>query len=360
MKRFLIVVAALGALAALLAGGAFAADRSAVYTLTNSPSGNAVSVFDQTADGSLAAAGSFATGGLGTGGGLGSQGSVAVSRDGAYVVAVNAASDTVSSFAVTGAGLELLGTVPSAGVRPTSVTIHHGVAYVLNAGSLSISGFSLGRDGLAPIAGSTRSLAAGASVPSEISFDRQGKVLAVTERGSNTIETFVVGKDGLAQPAGSFPSVGGAPFGFDFDDKGRLVTSDANAGPGESAATSYDVSKDGTLSLLTGPVLTHQGAACWLVVSKDGRYALTANAGGGSVSTFAIAADGSLSLVATTSLGAGSHPLDEAISGNGRFLYVLVDGRHELAGFRIGDDGSLTQVASVPGLVPGAGGLAAS
>src|SRR5712692_1318311 len=102
-----------------------------------------------------------------------------------------------------------------------------------------------------------------------------------------------------------------------------------------------------------------QGAACWLVVSKDGRYAFTANAGGGSISTFAIAPDGSLALVATTSLGAGSHPLDEAVSSNGRFLYVLVDGRHELAGFRIGADGSLTQVATVSGLVRGDGGLAA-
>ena len=40
----------------------------AVFTLTNSPAGNAVAVFDRSADGSLSPAGTYATDGLGTGG----------------------------------------------------------------------------------------------------------------------------------------------------------------------------------------------------------------------------------------------------------------------------------------------------
>ena len=113
------------------------------------------------------------------------------------------------------------------------------------------------------------------------------------------------------------------------------------------------------MSLITGPVSTFQAAACWLVSSKDGRYAFTANAGAGSLSTFAISPDGALSLRATTVIGATSHPLDEAVSNNGRFLYVVADGVHRLAGYRIASDGSLEAVGSAP--VPAnAAGLAAS
>src|SRR5262245_46438928 len=54
-------------------------DVGAVYTQSNSASGNAVIVFGRSADGSLSAAGSFATLGNGTGAGLGSQGSVTLS-----------------------------------------------------------------------------------------------------------------------------------------------------------------------------------------------------------------------------------------------------------------------------------------
>ena len=360
MKRLLLLVvaSALAVFATAAAAGAGPDTAGAVYTLTNSPAGNAVAVFARAADGSLTPAGTYATGGLGTGAGLGSQGSIVVSGDGRYVLAVNAASHTVSAFAAARDGLELLNTVPSGGDNPTSVTEHQGLVYVLNAGSGTISGLALRKTGLTPLAGSTRALSAGAAVPSQIQFSRHGSTLVVTERGSNTIDTFAV-DHGYASAPVSTPSTGAAPFGFDFDNHDRLIVSDANAGPGESAATSYTLEDDGALSVVTGPVLTHQAAACWLVVSKDGRYAYTANAGSGSISRFTVAHDGSLALLGSTQLGATSHPLDETVSENGHFLYVLVDGLHEVQGFRIAHDGSLEPVASAGGLPAGAAGIAA-
>src|SRR4051812_39304382 len=361
MKRLLLLVAAsaLAVFATAAAAGAGSDTTGAVYTLTNSTAGNAVAVFDRAPDGSLTPAGTYATGGLGTGAGLGSAGSIVVSADGRYVLAVNAASDTVSAFAADRDGLELLNTVASGGDNPTSVTERHGLVYVLNAGSGTISGLELQKAGLTPLAGSTQALSPGAAVPSQIQFSRKGTALVVTERGSNTIDTFAVDRDGYASAPVWTPSTGGAPFGFDFDNKGHLIVSDANAGPGESAATSYGIADDGSLSLVTGPVLTHQGAACWLVVAKDGRHAYTANAGSGSISRFTVAHDGSLALVDSTQLGAASHPLDESVTENGRFLYVLADGRHQVQGFRIAPDGSLEPVASAGGLPIGAAGIAA-
>ena len=361
MKRLLLLVAALATAAVVVAAnaGAGADSPGAVYTLTNLAAGNAVAVFDRAADGSLSPAGTYATGGLGTGASLGSQGAIVVTRDGRHVVGVDAGSNEVSAFAIEKDGLRLLNRVPSGGLRPTSVTADHKLVYVLNADSGTISGFTLSKHGLAPIPGSTRGLSAGAAVPSQIKFDNGGSTLVVTERGSNTIDTFAVDKDGYAAAPVTSPSVGAAPFGFDFDNKGHLIVSDANAGPGESAATSYSIADSGALSLITGPVLTHQAAACWIVASKDGRYAYAANAGSGSVSGFSVGHDGALTLLGSTQLGATSRPLDEAISGNGRYVYVLTAGFNGVRGFRIQNDGSLEPVAAVGGLPAAPAGLAA-
>ena len=117
---------------------------------------------------------------------------------------------------------------------------------------------------------------------------------------------------------------------------------------------------DGTLTANGQPVQTGQGAACWLVVSKDGRYAFTANAGSGTISTFSVDDDGALTLAGTTTVSAGAHIIDEAVSANGRFLYVIADRTGQVYGFRIESDGSLTALGAVAGLPAGNGGLAAS
>jgi 6-phosphogluconolactonase (cycloisomerase 2 family) len=341
-------------LAAATAGAAGKAHHGYVYTLTNSAAGNAVAVFARADDGSLAPAGTVATGGLGTGANLGSQGSIIVS--GHKLFAVNAGSNTISYFRLRHDGLQLQGTIPSGGVQPTSLTVHDHVLYVLNAGgSGNITGFTVGHDGLAPLAGSTRPLGAGSSGPAQVSFSPNGKTLVVTEKASSTIDTYAIGADGRASAPVSSPSAGATPFGFDFDNRGHLLVSEA-----AGSASSYAVSGAGA-SVISGAVATHQGAPCWLVTSKNGRYAYTANAAAGSISGFSVGQDGSLSLLdasgVTASLGATSHPLDEAVSNDGRFLYNLTDGLHTISAFRIAADGSLTFVGNAP--VPvGAVGLA--
>jgi hypothetical protein len=65
MRIRTIVAATMLALAAaaVWAGPAMASAGGAVYTLSNSPSGNSVLAFDRAADGNLTAAGSVASGG---------------------------------------------------------------------------------------------------------------------------------------------------------------------------------------------------------------------------------------------------------------------------------------------------------
>jgi 6-phosphogluconolactonase (cycloisomerase 2 family) len=254
--------------------------------------------------------------------------------------------------------LQLLDVVPSFGTQPVSIAVQRNVAFVVNATSLSIHGYSIDKRGLTPIAGSGQALSPSANTPSQIAFAPNG-VLVVTERGSNTIDSFTLDGNQVPSAPQQIASVGNTPFGFDFA-HGNAIVSDANAGPGNSAATSYAVADDGTLTANGPPVQTGQGAACWLVASKDGRYAFTANAGSGTISTFAVAQSGALTLAGTTTVSAGAHIIDEAVSANGRFLYVIADRTGQVYGFRIGSDGSLTPLGVVDGLPAGNGGLAAS
>jgi 6-phosphogluconolactonase len=355
----MLLVLALLALGASATATASNSNRSgAVYTLTNSPAGNAVAVFDRASNGSLTPAGSFATGGAGTGGGLGSQGAIVVGADGKSVFAVNAGSNSISELAIRPHGLELVSTVPSGGALPISLTVRDNLLYVLNAGGAgNITGFVVGADGLSELGGSTRPLGTGSAGRAQVSFTPDGGTLVVTEKTSRTIDTYAIGADGRAGAPVVSASAGATPFGFDFAN-GRLLVSEAGG-----SASSYVVGAAGA-TVISGAVPTHQGAPCWLIASKDGRFAYTANAGSGTISGFSVAPEGSLALLdpsgVTANLGAGSHPLDEAVSGSGRFLYNLTDGRHEITGFRIGDGGGLTQVAVVGGLPTGAAGIAAS
>ena len=361
MSRIRSIVLAFGLLAALaLVATAGAARNSGpvghVYVLSNSPAGNAVLDYARAADGSLSGPTGYPTGGNGTGGGLGSQGSVILDGDDLY--AVNAGSNSITRFSVHRNGLEWEATVPSGGTMPISLTVHDHLLYVLNGGApTNITGFDTHDDGLTPIPGSTRSMGPGATGPAQISFDRNGHVLVVTEKATSSIETFFVDDD-VPDNAAVFSATGNTPFGFDWDKRGNLLTSNASG-----SASSYSVSREGRVNVISGAVPTFQGAPCWLVTSRDGRFAYTANAGPGTISGFTIGDDGTLALLtpggATASMGAGSHPLDEAVTKDG-YLYNLTDGLHRISGFAINGDGSLTNAGFVSGLPVGAAGIAAS
>ena len=329
----------------------------AVYALTNQASGNAVVIFDRGADGSLSWSSKVATGGTGAGSGLGSQGALALSDDGRWLFAVNAGSNDVSAFQVTASGLSLTSRVSSGGARPISLTVHGGVLYVLNAGGDgNISGFRVGTDGaLSPIPGSTRALSGTNVGPAQVAFSPDGQQLVVTEKTTNRLDVYTVDGDGVASAATSTASAGGTPFGFSFGHRDELFVSEA-----AGSASSYVIASDGSLTVASGAVLTHQGAPCWAVVTQNGKFGYTANAQGGSISGFAIANDGSISLIdadgRTAVVGGGN--IDLALSGNSRYLYQL-DGDRSISGFRIEADGHLTAVGNVAALPASTVGLVA-
>lgn len=354
------VLALFGALAiapAAAAGG----NVGVVYTSTNAASGNAVLAYARSSSGALQLLDSVSTGGLGSGGGLGSQGAVVLSEDARWLLAVNAGSNEISSFAVREKGrLVLADRVWSGGAHPISVTVSRHLVYVVNdGGSGGIAGFRIdGRGSLTPITGSIKPLSSSASGPAQISFTPDGTTLVVTEKATNRITTYAVGANGAAGDPTSVASAGETPFGFAFDNIGHAIVSEAFGGaPGASAVSSYGFG-GGQASLLDGPVPTTETAACWVVVTNNGKIAFASNTGSGTISGYAVSRNGRLTLLDADGVTGvtGGAPSDMALSGNSKFLYVRVG--IALQAFAVGHDGHLSNLGSI-GSVAGIVGLAA-
>ena len=367
IARILAATGKLGTFAALAIATMTTSARAeaahgAVYALTNAAA-NSVAVYQRWSSGVLSPAGTYLTGGQGTGAGLGSQGAIALSEDGRWLAAVKAASNDVTVFSVNESGLIFHSRTASGGHTPVSVTIHDGVFFVVNAGGTpNISGFRLHRTGeVEMIPGSSLPLTGKA--PAQISFSPDGEVLAVTEKASNIIDIFLV-DNGVPSLPTSVVSNGLTPFGFAFDKRDHLIVSEAFGGaPAASAVSSYGVSEEGNLSLITGSLKNGQAAVCWIAVTSNGKFAFAANTGSSSITGHAVSRDGVLTQLSadgvSAALSAGSVPTDLAISRNDRFLYVLNSGHGSIGAYRIAPNGSLGLVGNIAGLPSGSVGLAA-
>jgi 6-phosphogluconolactonase len=361
------VVAAAVVAVALLAGPAAAdamADSGALFTQTNDPAGNAVQKFDRARDGTLTPAGTFPTAGVGLASLGGRQGAVELSDDERTVYAVNAGSNSVTAFRVRhddddddrdggkhrGPALEILGAVSSGGVAPASVDEHRGRVYVLNSeGTPNVTAFTADRRGaLRPIPGGSRDLP-GALGAAQVSVTPDGERLVVSERVSNRLETLALDRHGRPGEPVVTESSGATPFGFGIGRRGDVIVSEAGA----STVSSYRIRSNGLLAAITPSLPVGQGAACWVAVSPDGRFAYTGNAAG-SISGFAVARDGSLTALDADGLTAvlDPSPRDLDFARNGRYLYAVSPGDAttggRVTGYRVGRDGVLVEITSVP------------
>jgi 6-phosphogluconolactonase (cycloisomerase 2 family) len=377
-----LVPAAVPAAAAALAVAAFAAPAAsastvarhdfhgaydAVFVQTDNTAGNAVAAYHRAGDGTLTLAGTYATGGLGgvLAGSvvdhLASQGSLTYDRDHGLLYAVNAGSDTVSVFAVSGDRLALRQVIGSGGSFPVSVTVHGDLVYVLNALSGgSVYGYRVDDGKLSPVPGSLRRLGLDPNAtpqfthtPGQVAFTPDGSSLIVTTKANgNDVDVFPVGRDGRLSASPVVNSEPGTvPFAISFGQRGEVLI--AEAGP--SALATFSLS-DGVLSQLDS-ALTGQAAACW--VTRAGEYFYTSNAGSASVSGYTASASGQLTALGNTSTDAGT--VDAASALGGRFLYVQAGGPGAVDEFAVGTGGSLTKIGSVTVAgAAGAEGIAAS
>ena len=127
-----------------------------------------------------------------------------------------------------------------------------------------------------------------------------------------------------------------------------------------SKLSSYYISNNGSISLLTGSVGANQSAACWVVITDNGKYAYTTNTASNNLTNFGInkntgAINVNTAIAATTGMG----PIDAALSKNSKYLYILNGASHSISVYKVDNDGSLSNVQTVTGLPVGANGLAA-
>ena len=356
----LLAVVAAGVFVAIVPAQAAGEDGESghgVFVQTNDPSANSIAAFHRNSDGTLTYTTSYATGGQGgreAGSGsdpLASQGSLQLVPEEGLLLAVNAGSNTVSAFQVSGDKLRLRQVIASGGQFPTGLALSGDLLYVLNAGGDgAVSGYRINGGRLRPIEGSTRILGLGNTPnpfflksPAEVGFTPGGDHLIVTTKTNNTVDVFSVGEDGRLSAEPVKNQVAPVPFAFVFDHARRMVLNFA----GTSALETFNVNPDNTITPVSTPVSDTQAALCWATPARG--YVYTSNTGSGSVSQFKVAGDGTVVLVSATAAQNIPGATDSAASG-GRFLYVQSGASGTVHAFSIGDGGSLTriQIANIP------------
>ncbi len=357
------------------AASPLSSSAGAAFAMTNRSTSNQIITYRRAANGALTRVDSVRTRGNGIGTDLDTQGALLLSEDHRFLYAANAGSDNVSVFAVSGTHLRFVQKV-YAGDVPNSLTLHGNLLYVLD-GSVAgngIRGFRVTYDGtLRPLPHSFRLLSSPIAVPGQVEFSPDGRLLLVTHKTTNVllsprnaIDVFRVRSDGLTRALPKREkSYGLRPFSLAFRSDGKLLVAESfNAAPGASAVSSYRVSSDGDLNVISDSVRNRQTDTCWIVITEDGRYAITANFGSGTISTYRFTSAGQVRLLDGNAafMGITSQPVDLALSADSQYLYLLLRGTGGVVAFRIHSDADLSRVGSiVTGGLPvadGASGLA--
>jgi 6-phosphogluconolactonase len=380
--RFSALLVLAAATAVVLAGGAAASPAGPqtsavvghVYVNDNTAPINTAAGFDRHADGSLTTmAGSpFVVGGSGTGHPDASQGSLQLSADGRYLLAVDAGSNQISVLRIKPDGSLRPGQgspVSSGGVDPVSIAAHGDLVYVANAGpgssvgDTNYTGFRLNAGGqLKPIPDSTYVLP-NDSKPGQVLFNGDGTRLAGTRIATSQIDSFTVGGNGrlTAAPGSPYDAQGFAPpqgygqLGSEFNpiDPNELFVSDAHTAAGGAAfpglVSSFTDAADGTLTPVGAPVANDGGASCWIEISHDGSVVFVVNTASATISTYSIGNGGTLTFLHSTGPGQiGGGAEDARLSPDGSTLWVVESGTNAVTGFTV-NGGTLTPLSSASG-----------
>jgi 6-phosphogluconolactonase (cycloisomerase 2 family) len=295
-----------------------------VYIMTNAEAMNEVVAFYRHPNGMLTFVGAYPSHGRGTGtrevstatrvdgmDTLASQGSLCLSNDGRFLFAVNAGSHTISSFSITGTGEPVFVDVkPSGGAQPNSLDVHGDLLYVSNVGfpggntPSNIAGFRIdGYGRLTYVPGSTHYLSTLTAQPARVVFTPDGTKLVVSELTTNRLSVFRVNPDGTVTGPAINRSNGLGPFGSCFLSSGVLLVTEEKS----SALSSYALDGNGILYLISGSVPNGQATTCWVVPSRDERFAYTTNTLSGTISTYRVGGTGALMLVRHVTVHTSAH-----------------------------------------------------
>ncbi len=303
------------------------AEKSFVYTLTNPNGANAIAAYERNPEtGELAFRGSYLTGGRGTGAIIDSQSPLIVDPTGAFLIAVNSASNDISVMAIQADGaLRLVASpVSSRGLDPVSLAIHNDLLYVANKGNgatpPSYAGFFLNADGTLSRIKRIIELNIGDD-PTQVLFNQEGNMLIGLQLGNRVVNCFRVKPTGRLRNVGQLANQTG-PFAGVFNPANdtQLIVGDVRL-PG---AVSYTVSKQGDIQQISAIRNAPERAACWIIANRTGELYWVSNTGTHSLSLFSLDGNGALNLLGSHStLNFGRLPFELALDRENRFLYEL-------------------------------------
>ncbi|TWE10286.1 hypothetical protein BKA23_2641 [Rudaeicoccus suwonensis] len=332
------------------------ATHGIVFVQNNSTTGNTVYAYDRTKSGGLTQVGAYPTGGNGgalsgaVADHLSSEGSLSYDALSHTLYAVNAGSNTLTSFAVFGDHLVREQVVPTEGTFPVSVAVRGNLVFVLNArNGGSISGYVRVGNELFAVPSWNRQLKLNTSAPGQpnefvstpgqLSFAPNGQSLIVaTKNGGNTLESFPLAFWGPSTKPVVTSLPGAVPFGFAYDARGHLVLSE----PGTGNVVSFQLARNGQATTLD-TVATGQKAPCW--VASWGNDIFVSNAGSNTVSSYVSSSSGKLTSEGVTATDPGT--VDATVSPDGHYLYVQTGVNGIVDVYTIGAHASLTKTGSV-------------
>jgi 6-phosphogluconolactonase (cycloisomerase 2 family) len=372
---FLVFAAFVLALAIAVPAGAMGRSahrdqgQKVLFVQTDQTDGNKIAVYDRHRDGTLSFKATYATGGNGgvaagaPSDPLASQGSLVTADHGRILIAVNAGSDTVSVFTISGDHLRLRQVTPSGGSFPASVAVHGNLVYVMNAGDAGmLQGYRLAGARLHPIQGSGRSLGLANATPpnfltspGQVGFSSDGSRLIVTTKASSSsIDVWSVLSNGrLSDDHVVNSSISPVPFAFTFDRQGRLVAVEAAMGQ----LSTYRLNHDNTLAGIGTTAPSGQTALCWIAYARG--FYFGTNTGSNNISSFTVGSNGAPTLIAAVAATTDAGPTDMAVSADQRYLYVQGGAAGTVDVFSVGSNGALARIDTVSGLPTLIEGIAA-
>ncbi len=303
-----------------------AVDPSGKFAYTANSGSDDVSRYtiDQTT-GALVPAGTVAAGT--------SPRSVTVDPTGKYAYVTNYGSCTVLVYTIDPASgaLTAAGTI-AARSGPMSISIAAGssavkytpkAAYVANAGSNSVSQYTIGTSGaLTPMTLAT--VATGTS-PHSVIVDPSGKFAYVANYNSNNVSAYTIDPVTRAlTPAGGSPfAAGTSPTAVSIDPSGRFVYVSNYGWPSFGSVSAYTVNAlTGALTAIAGSPFGAGNGSSSLDVDPSGRFVYVTNLLNDTITAFSIdPATGALASIQGLSV-TNARPVSIAADPTGRFVYA--------------------------------------
>jgi 6-phosphogluconolactonase (cycloisomerase 2 family) len=271
------------------------------------------------------------------------------------VYVTNSSSRNISTFAVdvTTGQPTLTGDLVKAdqGVRQMAFTPDARTAYASDAGSGTISVYSVGAGGqLTELPGDAGSVSSGGDTPVGIVVRPDGHTLYIAHVDSASVTAFTINSDGTLTPLRTATASVADPRGLAVTPDGRFLYVGHGDHTSIGAITAFAINADGTLTSIGSPIKA--GGFCGaLAITPDGHHLYLTCSDSDGIYGYAIGSDGALTPLPHSPYAVSDYPEAIATSPDGRFVSIASvglgtqpPGPGAVSNFSIGSDGALTPV----------------